>query len=124
MVLLQHLAEGANLVAVAVLLSKLAHLHFGEIALDRLFEKFLAGFVLGKAGRTDEERGGDAGHQPPDRHDVILRFSCWSSQPSGRCDGVIPPPRQGLSSSVGPADVRPDKPGVVRKVPTPALEAK
>jgi hypothetical protein len=30
-------------------------------------------------------------------------------------------PRQGLSSSVGPANVRPDKPGVLREVPTSAL---
>jgi hypothetical protein len=40
------------------------------------------------------------------------------------CEGVIPPRRQGVSSSVGPASVRPDKPDVLREVPTPALDAK
>jgi hypothetical protein len=40
-----------NLVALAVLLSKLAHLHLRQIAFDRLLEEFLTGFVLGKAGR-------------------------------------------------------------------------
>jgi len=40
MILLQHLAEGANAVALCVLVGQLAHLNFRQIALDRLFEEF------------------------------------------------------------------------------------
>jgi hypothetical protein len=74
MILLQHLAERANAVTAAVLLSKLAQLHFCQIALDRLLEEFLAGFVLGEGRRTHDEPGGNAGHQQPNRHGGILQY--------------------------------------------------
>src|SRR4029077_12733734 len=44
MILLQHLAERANAVTLGVFLGQLAHLNFRQIALDRLFEEFLAPF--------------------------------------------------------------------------------
>jgi hypothetical protein len=83
------LAEGANLVALAVLLREFAHLHFGQIALDRILEEFLAGLVLGEAGGADDEPGGNAGHQPPDRHGVIIQFVRWFNQPVGRSQRSI-----------------------------------
>ena len=60
-ILREHLAEGANAIAAAVLLSQLAHLHFGQVALHRLLEEFLSGFVLGEACRAHDKRAGEAG---------------------------------------------------------------
>ena len=77
MILLQHLAEGASAVALAVLLGQLTHLNFRQIALDCLFEEFLAGLVLGESGRAGDDSSDNAGHQQLDAHDAILQFSCW-----------------------------------------------
>ena len=41
MVGLQHLAEVFHALALAILLGELAHLHFGQVALDRFLDELL-----------------------------------------------------------------------------------
>jgi hypothetical protein len=62
MVPLQHLAEGAHPFAVAVLLRKLAHLDFSQVAFNRVLDKRLARFVLRPRSRGAQyDRGCKAG---------------------------------------------------------------